>query len=188
MKPPEFYRGREQTYLKHLFLESYLEKVAYNIGSFDDDFVYVDGFSGPWKSADEEYGDTSFVIALQKLRQVRDGLRNASRNMKIRCLFIEKNGERFEELQGAISKVSDITVKALHGEFETRLPDIIRFIGRSFSLVFIDPTGWTGFSLANIKPVLQLRGEVIINFMYDFINRHIENPQPEIISTLPTCK
>lgn len=183
MKSPEFYRGREQTYLKHLFLESYLEKVAYNIGSFADDFVYVDGFSGPWKSADEEYGDTSFVIALQKLRQVRDGLRNANRNMKIRCLFIEKNGDRFEELQGAISKVSDITVEALHGEFETRLPDIMRFIGRSFSLVFIDPTGWTGFGLNEIKPLLQLRGEVLVNFMYGEIIRHLEDPRSNITET-----
>lgn len=183
MKPPEFYRGREQTYLKHLFLESYLEKVAYNIGSFADDFVYVDGFSGPWKSADEEYGDTSFVIALQKLRQVRDGLRNANRNMKIRCLFIEKNGDRFEELQREISKVSDITVKALHGEFETRLPDIIRFIGRSFSLIFIDPSGWTGFGLNEIKPLLQLRGEVLVNFMYGEINRHLEDPRSNIRET-----
>ncbi len=53
MKPPEFYRGREQTYLKHFFLEKYLERVAWNILSFRDEFVYVDGFSGPWKSEDE---------------------------------------------------------------------------------------------------------------------------------------
>lgn len=34
MKPPEFYRGREQTYIKHFFLEKYLERVAWNISSF----------------------------------------------------------------------------------------------------------------------------------------------------------
>ena len=32
MKPVEYYRGREQTYLKHFFLERYLERVAYVIG------------------------------------------------------------------------------------------------------------------------------------------------------------
>ena len=31
MRPLEFYRGREQTYVKHFFLEKYLERVAYNI-------------------------------------------------------------------------------------------------------------------------------------------------------------
>lgn len=64
MKPAEYYRGREQTYLKHFFLERYLERVAYNIGSFYNDFVYVDGFSGPWKSGDEALDDTSFMIAI----------------------------------------------------------------------------------------------------------------------------
>ncbi len=68
MKPPEFYRGREQTYLKHFFLEKYLERVAWNILSFRDEFVYVDGFSGPWKSEDEALEDTSFMIALNQLR------------------------------------------------------------------------------------------------------------------------
>jgi hypothetical protein len=50
VKSPEYYRGREQTYLKHFFLERYLERVAYNIGWSAPEFVYVDGFSGPWRS------------------------------------------------------------------------------------------------------------------------------------------
>ena len=74
LKPPEFYRGREQTYVKHFFLEKYLERVAYNIFSFRNEFTYVDGFSGPWKSADEDFADTSFAIALNQLRNVRDGM------------------------------------------------------------------------------------------------------------------
>jgi hypothetical protein len=52
VKPAEHYRGREQTYLKHFFLERYLERVAYKVGSFAPEFVYVDGFSGPWKTED----------------------------------------------------------------------------------------------------------------------------------------
>ena len=75
MQSLDYYRGREQTYLKHFFLERYLERVAYNIGSFVDEFVYVDGFSGPWKSEAESLEDTSFIIAIQKLRQVLTGWR-----------------------------------------------------------------------------------------------------------------
>ena len=50
MKEHGYYKGREQTYLKHFFLEKYLDRVAHKILSFQNDFVYVDGFSGPWKS------------------------------------------------------------------------------------------------------------------------------------------
>lgn len=96
MKPPEFYRGREQTYIKHFFLEKYLERVAWNISSFRDDFVYVDGFSGPWKSEDEAFEDTSFVIALKQLRRVREDVgRRKRHDIQMRCLFNDNNPDAF---------------------------------------------------------------------------------------------
>lgn len=180
MKPPEYYRGREQTYLKHFFLERYLERVAYNIGSFTDDFVYVDGFSGPWKAADESLEDTSFVIAIKKLREVRDGLAKVGRSPRIRCLFVEKDPVAFEALKNAVKDVDDITVQVIHGDFEEKIGEILRFIGKAFSLMFIDPTGWTGFGLKQIAPILQHRpGEVLVNFMFDHINRFLDDPRPE---------
>ncbi len=184
MKPPEFYRGREQTYVKHLFLEEYLERVAYNIGSFATDFVYVDGFSGPWKSQDEDYADTSFGLAILKLRQVRNALTDQGKRFDVRCLFIEKDPSRYAALKTETQKIPDMAVNAEHGEFEALIPRIIEFVGKSFALVFVDPTGWTGFGLAQIRPLLILRGEVIVNFMYNDINRHLEDPRPEVIRTL----
>jgi len=183
MKSPEYYIGKEQTYIKHFILESYIERVAYNIGSFAPDFVYVDGFSGPWKSQSENYEDTSFVIAINKLRDVRSSLKNRGRDFNIKCLFIEKELSTFKEIKNELEKVDDIKCEVLNGEFENVIPDIVKFIGNSFSFVFIDPTGWTGFALQKIKPILNLRGEVLINFMYDHINRFIEDPRPEIVKS-----
>ena len=181
MKDVDYYRGREQTYLKHFFLERYLERVAYVIGWSHPRFVYVDGFSGPWKSDDEAFEDTSFVIAINKLRQVRAGLEKAGRNPEIRCLFVEKDPKAFYQLRRATESTSDIAVEALQGEFEQRIPDILRYVGSSFSLVFIDPTGWTGFGLRRIMPILQHRpGEVLINFMFDHINRFLRDRRSEI--------
>jgi three-Cys-motif partner protein len=179
MKPPEFYVGREQTYLKHFFLERYLERVAYSIGSFADEFVYVDGFSGPWQSADEAFEDTSFGIAIQKLRQVREGLAAIRRHPRFRCLFIEKDAAAFCSLEHAVAAVRDIEVRALNGEFETLIPHIQEFVRKSFALVFIDPTGWTGFGLRRIQPILRLRCEILINFMFDHVNRFLDDPRPE---------
>ena len=181
MQSIEDYRGREQTYLKHFFLERYLERVAYNIGSFASDFAYVDGFSGPWQSQHEALQDTSFMIAVGKLRTVQSGLARVNRKPKIRCLFIEKAPSAFRALDGAIKGVTDIDCKALPGEFETLIPEIGKFIGRAFSLIFIDPTGWTGFGLKRIEPLLRHRpGEVIVNFMFDHINRFLEKPSAEL--------
>jgi len=183
MKPHDYYKGREQTYLKHFFLEKYLEKVAYKILSFQDDFVYVDGFSGPWKSADEKYEDTSFIIALNQLRKVREGVQKIGRNPRLRCFFIEKDQKAYKELESATRSINDIEIDLDHGFFEDSIDKIIQFIGRSFSLIFIDPTGWTGFGLDRIQPLLRLRGEILINFMFDHINRFFDDPRPEVASS-----
>lgn len=183
MRSAAHYRGREQTYLKHFVLEQYLERVAYNIGSFADEFVYVDGFSGPWRATDEEYEDTSFVIAMNQLRSVRQGLADRGRQLNIRCVFVERNPASFAALQRAVSSIDDIDVQLLQGSFEDRIPDVARLVGSSFALVFIDPTGWSGFALDKIRPLLQTNCEVLVNFMFDDINRHVDDPRESIAAT-----
>lgn len=183
MKEPEFYSGRPQTFVKHFFLENYLEKVAYHILWSRQDFVYIDGFSGPWQSKDDAYEDTSFVIALNKLRNVQQGMKLRDKKVKVRCLFIEKDPSTFKKLESAVSSISDIETKVLRGSFENLTRETVVFIGNSFSLIFIDPKGWTGFSLPKISPLLNLPGEVLINFMFDHINRFLTDPRPETAAT-----
>jgi len=183
MRSHEHYRNREQTYVKHFFLEQYLERVAYNVYSFSDEFVFVDGFSGPWRSENEDFKDTSFVIATEKLKKIRADFLGRGRNVEIRCLFIEKSAAAYRDLENAVQSIDGIEIKTIHGEFENLVPEIVAFIDRSFSLVFIDPTGWSGYGLNRITPLLKLRGEVIINFMFDHINRFIEDPRPETAAT-----
>lgn len=48
--PPEIerYRGREQSYIKHLFLNKYLEAAAFKLlQSRSRTFNFVDAFAGP---------------------------------------------------------------------------------------------------------------------------------------------
>lgn len=171
VKDPSYYKGREQTYLKQFFLERYLERVAYNIGWSRREFVYVDGFSGPWRSENEAFDDTSFMIALQRLRRVREGLAKHGRRPRIRCVFVESDPKAFAELARSVESIEDFDVKVVAGEFENVLPQVMEFAGSSFCLTFIDPTGWTGFALQRVSSLLQRNGEVLINFMFDYINR-----------------
>lgn len=171
VKDPSYYRGREQTYLKQFFLERYLERVAYNVGWSQREFVYVDGFSGPWRSEHQAFEDTSFIIALQRLRRVREGLTKVGRCPRIRCVFVESNPKAFTDLARAVESIDDFEVRIVPGEFENVLPQVIDFAGPSFCLTFLDPTGWTGFALRRVSSLLQRNGEVLINFMFDYINR-----------------
>jgi three-Cys-motif partner protein len=184
VKAHESYRGREQTYLKHFFLERYLERVAFNILSFKNEFVYIDGFSGPWKSADEKHEDTSFSIAINQLRKVREAYKQKSgRSIRIRCLFNDSNPAAYDQLKRATEAVEDMEITTLCRDFEDLVPDIVKYAANSFTLTFIDPTGWTGFSLEKIQPLLRLRGEILINFMFDYVNRFLQDPRPETAET-----
>jgi three-Cys-motif partner protein len=179
MRKPEFYKGKEQTYLKHFFLEKYLQRVAFHIGFAYPRFIYVDGFSGPWRAQGDDLSDTSFRIALEQLNYVQTILAAPPhhKHPKIEAIFIEKDPSAFIALQQAVNEYSGaVRVKPLPGTFEANIPKIIQSISKDFAFFFIDPRGWKGFGMQPIKPILtHLRGEVIINFMYDYINRFVNS-------------
>ncbi|MBL8240984.1 MAG: three-Cys-motif partner protein TcmP [Bryobacterales bacterium] len=183
MLPIEHYKDRPQTYLKHFFLEQYLETVAYHIGFSQPDFVFVDGFSGPWRATDAELRDTSFSIAIQKLQSVSQGLKKCGKNPRIRCLFVEQRPKSFRSLEEAVRDRAGVETRAINGAFEDNIGAIAEFVGSSFSLVFIDPTGWN-VPLNTIRPLLcRRKTEVIVNFMWEFANRFTNSPDEKILST-----
>ena len=178
------YEGREQTLVKHVILRQYLSAWAHKVGNFCDTLTYVDCFSGPWNAVSDDLSDASFSIALDELRKARETHANAGRKVRIRCLFIEKTDEAYARLKTFADAVDDAEIATIHGEFENHIPDVIAFIkagGRhSFPFAFIDPTGWTGFAMDTIEPLLKLNPiEVLINFMTSHIRRFIESPQEE---------
>ena len=90
----DYYEGREQSYLKHLFLQKYLENAAYKLFQGRSPvFNFVDAFAGPWQNADtKSQSDTSFALALTTLENVRRILeRIGRRDLKIRFRFCERN-------------------------------------------------------------------------------------------------
>jgi three-Cys-motif partner protein len=183
------YFERPQTKAKHFILKSYLQALAFKVLTFSD-VTYVDGFSGPWETRTEDFSDSSFMIAISVLQDAqkkileRDGHRR-----RIRCFFAERDAEAFSKLEAAVKPFhkpeEGFEVKTYFGRFEEAVSEIQTFIGASFSLIFIDPTGWTGFSFNKIKPLFaRPKCEVLINFMYDFVNRFASSGDESIIASL----
>ncbi|MCY1023986.1 three-Cys-motif partner protein TcmP [Pyxidicoccus sp. MSG2] len=178
----ELYDGRDQSWVKHFILRKYLERFARIVGSKWSPITYVDGFSGPWNTQSSAFKDSSFAIALDELRRARDTLKAREIELGIRCFFIEKNRAAYQHLHDFAKTTSDADVCTKNCEFEEAIPEILRFIragGRSgFPFIFIDPTGWTGFAMDEIRPLLELEpGEVLINFMTKYIRRFVNSPQ-----------
>jgi three-Cys-motif partner protein len=167
------YAGREQSYVKHVFLERYLEMLVFKTASTYNHIVYVDGFAGPWQSANEQFEDTSFGIALNALRRAKETWKNNSgRSVRMTALLVEQNTAAHAKLLTVPPKYPDITIKPYHADFLSIVPTLLQDIPRdAFAFFLIDPKGW-GISLAKLKPLLERqKSEVIFNFMFEFINR-----------------
>lgn len=180
----EDYERREQAYVKHFVLKHYLQQLALKIGNFKTGTTlnYIDGFSGPWQYATDELRDTSPHVALTELCKARDVLRDLpkSSELEVRGMFVEYDQEAFKLLQCLLrDKFPSVDSAAYNGEFEAFIPQACQFANvgsQPFAFVFIDPTGWTGYGLKAITPLLRVRrGEVLINFMTKDISRFVDD-------------
>lgn len=176
---PPHYAGREQAYVKHYFLRQYLDRLAFKIASRFDELAYVDGYSGPWKSGDENYADTSFGIALERLTAARETWRNMprrARNVQMTAHLVEKSAGPFRELEGIGERFPQVSVHPHRGDFVQLAPSIASSIpSRAFTFSLIDPKGFK-LDLEALKPLLaRPRSEVVFNFMYEFANRFVEH-------------
>jgi len=183
------YSGREQTKAKHFILRRYLQALAFKVLRFSD-ITYVDGFSGPWETKTEQFLDSSFMIAIGVLKDAQQKIQiQTGRRSKIRCFFSESNRQAYAKLTTAIAPYNraeeGFEIKTYCGEFEDAISEIQRFIGNSFPLIFIDPKGWTGYSFNKIGTLFApAKCEVLINFMYDFVNRAASMSDAKTVSSL----
>src|SRR5712664_1042163 len=176
------YEGREQTLVKHFVLEKYLQRFAMIVGTWNDTINYVDGFSGPWNLKSGDFADSSFATALRVLRGARYALRAKGRDLRLRCFFIEEDAKSYERLAQFARETTDAEVVTKNSEFIQAIPEIEVFLRaggqHAFGFTFIDPTGWTGFAMKEIRRLLLHRpGEVLINFMTSYIRRFAQSPE-----------
>ncbi len=166
------YAGREQSYVKHVFLERYLERLVHKLASIYPHIVYVDGFAGPWQSASEKFDDTSFGIALNALRRARASWKERGRDVQMSAFLVERAAEAYEKLAELPAKYPDVRMATYPADFISVLPDILSDIpAGAFAFFLIDPMGWR-IRLSDLAPMLaRSSSEVIFNFMFDFINR-----------------
>lgn len=166
------YAGREQSYVKHVFLERYLEALIFKTASVYNYIVYVDGYAGPWQSANERFEDTSFGIALNALKRAKDTWKAQGRNVKMTALLVEQNAKAYARLETLQAMFLEIEIKTYHSDFISILPKIVGdFPASAFAFFFIDPKGW-GIPLLKLQAMLaRPKSEVVFNFMFEFINR-----------------
>jgi three-Cys-motif partner protein len=169
------------TRAKHEILRRYLEAWTPILGLAGfPTIAYVDGFAGPGAYSGGE--DGSPLIALKAALQHQDKVKG-----NLLFLFIEKEkdrAERLEQLVGSLGLPAKFRVRVASGKtfeegFRENLLDFYDKQGKSIppTFAFLDPFGWTGVPFPLIKEILTNQScEVLINFMFEEINRFIGHP------------
>lgn len=175
----DHYQGREQSYIKHLFLTQYLEAAAYKVlQGRSPTFNFVDAFAGPWRVSNENYSDASFDQALRTLEAVRVDLeRNGVTGLKIRFCFCERRASAVARLRDYAASHGQFEIHVFHGSFEDHLDEISAVCADGFTFTFIDPTGWNIRSEPVLDFLRDRNGEFLLNFMAEHVNRHAEYEQ-----------
>jgi three-Cys-motif partner protein len=179
------YKDREQSYVKHVFLERYLERLVHKTASAFPHVVYVDGFAGPWQSANEKLEDTSFGIALNALRRAKASWKERGRQVKMSAFLVERDDEAYKKLAQVPAKYPDIEIKTYQADFLSVVLKILADIpADAFVFFLVDPKGWR-IPLKALAPMLaRPKSEVIFNFMFDFINRAAGIKDPIVVAGL----
>lgn len=174
------YQGREQALVKHDVLRRYLKRFFMILGQSNDVINYIDCFAGPWLEGTSDLSDTSVGIAISEMEECREALLKFNRNVRFRALFIEYDKDAARKLAEFLKQKNSkyIELKYINSDFASAVPDIKRWAEEvGFSFFFVDPKGWRDVDPETLRPLLSLRSsEFLINLMYDFVNRFVEDP------------
>ncbi len=173
----ERYQGREQSFIKHLFLSTYLKSAGYKLlQGRSPVFNYVDAFAGPWRvSDDDRYSDTSFSQAIETLEAVRKSLLSMKRlGLEVRFLLCERRPASVTRLEQFAAQKPEFDIRVFPGAFEDNLDAIRSACRDGFTFTFIDPTGWNIESGKIFEFLRRLNGEFLFTFMAEEVNRHAD--------------
>lgn len=171
------------TRAKHEILRRYLQAWAAILtrGGFQD-LVYIDGFAGPGRYSKGE--DGSPILALKNALNLHS--RSKGQTPRLIFLFVEKDPERARVLKETVEtfqRPEKIRVKVAGGQtFEAAFSEFLNFYESKNkplppTFAFIDPFGWAGTPFSIVKKIMSFKScEVLVNFMYEEINRFIGHP------------
>ncbi len=169
-------------YYKHEILKRYLDRWYPILSSFNNRILFFDCFAGKGKHKTGEEG--SPLVALKQLLNHKN--RNKIlRSTKVDYIFIEFKTKHTKNLEQELNKLKplpqNVTIKIINNDFEKSVSSYLNIVKKKYikfppSFFFVDPFGFK-LSLKILNRILSYRyNEILINFMYRYINIAINNP------------
>lgn len=162
----------EQTQIKHRVLEAYSKVYISKLGA-NTDTLFVDCHGGCGVYIDDKknlnYG--SSIRVYQACEQVF-----SKRRTKNYIAISEQDKKNCDNLSKVLHDLKIKNVKVYCGDYNDVLNDekLAAFYQSHPTLFFIDPFGYYDTPMSQMKKLMNSYGnEILINFMFDFLNRGI---------------
>lgn len=172
------------TQAKLTILRGYLQAWFVILSSGHGRVIYLDGFAGPGEYIYKGKSvNGSPLVAIEAFL----GHKLKDRIKEIVFIFVEKEQKVFQYLEKKLEpyKKQGLKIETHNSEFENVVNKILDDLDKEGNKIaptfcFIDPFGIKGLPMATIKRIMEKKScEVLINFMYEELNRFIELPQNE---------
>lgn len=162
---------------KHEILRRYFQAWLPIMVKWNRRVLYIDGFAGPGEYSQGEDGSPVIV-----LKAARDHTHKFE--AELMCLFVEAELPRYEHLTSVLAKLkptlpNNIKFKPVHGAFNDKVTQVFKYLEEQKKLLaptlaFVDPFGFSHTPFNTIAKLMQYpKCEVLVNFMYEYINRFL---------------
>src|SRR3989344_4556133 len=169
------------TEAKHTILRKYLDAWIPIISQWAPQFNIIDGFAGPGEYKGKQEG--SPIIVIKSIIGHRVKIKS-----KVKLLFIENDPERFEFLKSKLNNIPlppNVEYGCECNDFVVVMNGHLDNIANSHTklaptFVFIDPFGFKDIPFSLISKIMNNDScEVLITFMYEEVNRFVDEPRLE---------
>jgi three-Cys-motif partner protein len=96
------------------------------------------------------------------------------------AVFVERHPKSFQTLREFVKERSTVVIPhVLEGAFGANASEIQQLLGTDPAFLFVDPTGWKGADMDFIAALAAKPWrDVLVNVMFDYLNRWIGAPLP----------
>ncbi len=166
----------EQTKIKHKVISSYAKIWLSKIGSRQNT-IFLDCHGGCGAYIDK--GNLSFGSTIL-VKDIADEI-NSKRGSKTALIYCELDKKYYENFEKIIQDKNITGITRFNDKFENVLEDekIKKYYNQYPTLFFIDPFGYKLDIKCCENLINNWGNEIIINFMFDFINRFTSDPSLE---------
>lgn len=168
------WQHEEQTQIKHKVLESYAKIWISKLG-YKQNTLFFDCHGGCGAYINEN-GNVSYGSSII-VKKIADEI-NKNRGTKTGIYYCEVIKKNYKNFLDVVKDCGNPKIVAYNKGFEDVIKDstVLKYYNKYPTLFLVDPFGYN-FSIDNLSSLMNGRGnEIILNFMFDFINRFLSIP------------